>query len=118
MKKVILFIGCLFSSINFASSNIDFANQYFSSDAPHLNRDDRKALKIAKDWQLGEEVCQSLSTTSPPDSLLSKTLEDCDIASSSCLLFNQEVINEEDATHYLRQWQLPIQLLRQFAPRK
>lgn len=80
--------------------------------APELSQ------KIAKDWQLSEEVCQSLSTTSPLDSLLSKTLEDCDIASSSCLLFNQEVISEEAAAHYLRQWQLPIQLLRQFAPRK
>ncbi|WP_299982345.1 hypothetical protein [uncultured Pseudoteredinibacter sp.] len=80
--------------------------------APELSQ------KIAKDWQLSEEICQSLSTAAAPESLLSKTLEDCEIASCSCLLFNQEIISEEAATHYLRQWQLPTQLLRQFAPRK
>ncbi|MBB6522975.1 hypothetical protein [Pseudoteredinibacter isoporae] len=75
--------------------------------------------KFAKDWQLQPTVIDALipNKTSHKDPLLEKTLEECLIASYSCLLFNQGLLEQKEAQHILTQWQLPLQLLIQFKPK-
>lgn len=96
-------MGCLFSSINFASSNINYANQYFSSDAPHLNQDDRKALKIAKDWQNGKLGSQPFKSSdgavsfiygSGQNKIVCAVLQACDIALQPGEKFNDMGIGD------------------------
>lgn len=76
--------------------------------------------KLAKDWQLKSAVINALTPNQADycDSLLEKTLEECLIAAKTCLLFNQGLLDQKDAQHFLAQWQLPPQLLIQFKPRR
>lgn len=77
------------------------------------------SYKIAKDWQLTGPILDELapSNEKSQNSALEKISEECQIASYSCLLYNQGLIDIEKARHCLAQWQLPIQLLKQFEPK-
>ncbi|GAA6154414.1 hypothetical protein [Pseudoteredinibacter isoporae] len=88
------------------------AYQCTEQTAPELS------YKIAKDWQLTPAVVDTLipNRTNHNDPLLEKTLEECLIATYSCLLFNQGLLDQKKAQHILTQWQLPLQLLIQFKP--
>lgn len=77
------------------------------------------SYKIAKDWQLTDPVLNELAPSGEKSqsATLDKTSEECQIASYSCLLYNQGLIDKKMAQHCLSQWQLPIQLLKQFEPK-
>lgn len=63
MKRILITLSCVLPSLTFANSNVEFGNQYFSIDKPHMSQDDRKALKIAKDWQQGKSASKPFKSS-------------------------------------------------------
>lgn len=63
MKKSIIAMSCMLPGMVLANSNHVLADRYFSVDAPQISGADRKALKIAKDWQNGKYASQAFKSS-------------------------------------------------------
>lgn len=56
MKRALIALSCLLPGVTLANSNQAIANHYFTNDLPQLSASDKKALKLAKDWQKGNSA--------------------------------------------------------------
>lgn len=97
MKKLLLPLIFVLSSTAFASNNTDFANRYFSEEIPTLSASEKKALRLAKDWQKGKKASQPIRSSDGAVSFVfganqtevtCAVLQACDIALQPGEIFN------------------------------
>lgn len=103
MKKIILALSCLLPGITLASSNALFAEHYFNSDKPSLSIEDKKALKMAKEWQSGKSESKAFKSSDGAVSfvygvgqskVVCAVLQACDIALQPGEKFNDMAIGD------------------------
>gem|GEM_PF-3107682 len=84
----------------------------------HHNRE--LSYQCARDWHLPAELIHALDTDpykpSDLDRPLTILMEQTNIAAKICILYNRKILKRPQASQWLKQWQLPLDILTSFAP--
>lgn len=103
MKRSLIALGFLLAGVASANSNQTIADNYFASDTPHLSASDKKALKIAKDWQAGKGSSKPFKSSDGAVSfvygagqteIVCAVLQACDIALQAGERFNDMSVGD------------------------